>query len=127
MDKDNKQILELPIKIKSLNITSRMHWAAKKRDKQMYALLVRHQMRRRKIPPAKKTKHTLTIISYRKRLLDKDNLYGGCKQLIDAMCDEKLIYDDSPEYLDLKVEQYKSKEETTMIIRSENEDSVIQD
>ena len=49
------------------------------------------------------------IISYRKRLLDKDNLYTGCKSLIDACVMEGLIFDDSPDYVDLKVEQYKSK------------------
>ena len=65
-----------------------------------------------------KEKYIIMIISYRKRLLDKDNLYGGsCKQLIDAMVDEGLIHDDSPSYVDLKVEQFKAKEDHTMVIR----------
>ena len=62
-------------------------------------------------------KYTLLIISYRKRKLDKDNLYTGCKSLIDACVQEDLIFDDSPDYVDLKVEQYTAKEEHTMVIR----------
>ena len=62
-------------------------------------------------------KYTLKIISYRKRKLDKDNLYTGIKSLLDSCVEEKLIWDDSPDYVDLKVEQYKAKEEHTMIIR----------
>ena len=59
----------------------------------------------------------LTIISYRKRLLDYDNLVGGCKQLLDACSEEKLIWDDAPKYLDLKVEQHIGKKYETIIIR----------
>ena len=62
-------------------------------------------------------KFTLTIISYRKKLLDYDNLIGGCKQLLDACSDEKLIWDDAPKYLDLKVEQHIGKKYETIIIR----------
>ena len=111
-------ILEIRKKIKSNNVLLRSHWSTRRTDKKEYALLVRSQMRLKKIVCAKeKEKYIIMIISYRKRLLDKDNLYGGCKQLIDAIIDEGLIYDDSPKYLDLKVEQFKAKEDHTMIIR----------
>ena len=62
-------------------------------------------------------KFKLTIISYRKKKLDLDNLYGGVKQLLDACSDEKLIWDDAPKYLDLKVEQQISNKYETIIIR----------
>ena len=52
-----------------------------------------------------KGKRSVCITIWRKRLLDKDNLVGGCKQIIDVLKDLGLIYDDSPKYLDLKVEQ----------------------
>ena len=50
-------------------------------------------------------KFRLGIISYRKRLLDKDNLYGAHKVLIDALCDEGFIWDDDPGRLVLTVTQ----------------------
>ena len=110
-------ILELRMKVQSGNVLLRKHWSYRKKEKQLWALLIRNQMRLKKIKKAEKKKYTIMIISYRKRLLDPDNLVSGCKQLIDACVDEELIYDDAPDYIDLKVEQYKAKEEHTMIIR----------
>ena len=111
-------ILEVCKKIPSGNTIIRNHWAVNRRNKKFWCLLVRNQMKLRKIKKANdKDKYILMIISYRKRLLDKDNLYTGCKSLIDACVMEGLIFDDSPDYVDLKVEQYKSKEDHTMIIR----------
>ena len=111
-------ILEVCKKIPSGNTIIRNHWAVNRRNKQEWAILVRNQMRLRKIKKATiDDKYTLLIISYRKRKLDKDNLYTGCKSLIDACVQEDLIFDDSPDFIDLKVEQYTAKEEHTMIIR----------
>ena len=111
-------ILELRKKIKSNNILLRSHWNIKRIDKKEFSLLIRSQMRLKIIEfiePRKKC--SILVISYRKRLLDYDNLVGGCKQLVDAMIEECLIHDDSPDFLDIKYEQYKAKEEHTMIIR----------
>jgi hypothetical protein len=36
-------------------------------------------------------------------MIDRDNLYGSCKPLIDAMRDVGLIRNDSPKWLDLGV------------------------
>ena len=111
-------ILEVNKKIQSGNQIIRNHWAVNRRNKQEWAILIRNQMRLRKIKKATiDDKYTLLIISYRKRKLDKDNLYTGCKSLIDACVQEDLIFDDSPDFVDLKVEQYTAKEEHTMIIR----------
>jgi hypothetical protein len=41
----------------------------------------------------------MAITSFRGRLLDEDNLAGGCKLLIDAMKDTGLIFRDSPKWL----------------------------
>ena len=103
----------LPISIKSRNVLDRLHWSKKSILKKEYALLVRNQMKLKKhysLPVQEPTFFTLEIVSYRKRLLDYDNLIGGCKQLIDAMIDEKYIYDDSPKWLDLKVKQVLNKD-----------------
>ena len=105
-------------RIESGNKTIRNHWAVNRRNKQEWCLLIRNQMRLRKVKKASENdKYTLMIISYRKRFLDKDNLYTGCKGLIDACVMEGLIYDDNPDCVDLRVEQYKAKEYHTMIIR----------
>jgi Holliday junction resolvase RusA-like endonuclease len=50
-------------------------------------------------------KMKMQIISYRKSFLDKDNLWGGLKPLVDAIKELRLIYDDSVEFLNLKAEQ----------------------
>ena len=111
-------VLEIHKKIESGNKIIRNHWAVNRRNKKEYCLLVRNQMRLRKIKRAKESvKYVLMIISYRKRLLDKDNLYTGCKSLLDACVMEGLVCDDNPDCIDLKVQQFKSKEEHTMIIR----------
>jgi hypothetical protein len=49
------------------------------------------------------------ITSYRCRLLDKDNLYGGVKYLLDSLRYAKLIRDDHPEAIELEVLQKKVK------------------
>ena len=95
----NPDILVLNNKIESRNVLDRQHWAVKRKSKGIWDS--RHQY----------------IISYRRKLLDKDNLYGGVKGLLDACIEENLIWDDSPKYLDLDVDQYTSKKYETIIIR----------
>jgi len=119
---ENSDILVLPLQIQSANKILRQHWAVRSRAKKEYALFVRNQMKIKGIVKAECKKYKLTIISYRKRKLDFDNLVLGCKGLIDAMIDENLIYDDSPDYIDVTYEQYTKKElkyfkECTVIIR----------
>ena len=114
----NPDVLVMKNKIESRNILDRQHWAVKRKSKQIWALFVRNQMKLNKIEKAKVgEKFKLTIVSYRRRLLDVDNLYGGVKGLLDACIDEELIWEDSPKYLDLVVEQYTSKKYETIILR----------
>jgi len=65
-------------------------------------------------------KMKLNIVSYRKSFLDKDNFIGGLKPLIDAIKELKLIYDDSPEFLDddykQKIEKKRKNNRTEIII-----------
>ena len=58
-----------------------------------------------------------TIISYRTRLLDKENLYGGCKPIRDTLERRGWIWNDSPKWGDLSVFQTlcKKGEEKTYI------------
>ena len=119
MDNDEKIII--PIIIQSLNQTLRQHWGAKSRTKKKYKELISKQMLINRI---KKTnvgvKWNVTITSYRKRLLDKDNLIGGAKSLLDSLCDEGFIFDDTPDMVNVRYYQQisKSKEYYTEITRS---------
>ena len=65
-----------------------------------------HNNRRRRV----------VITQYRKRLLDKDNLYTSVKRLVDAMRDLQFIKQDSERWVDLKALQEKSAEERTTIL-----------
>ena len=67
-------------------------------------------------------KMRMNIVSYRKSFLDRDNFIGGLKVLIDSIKELRLIYDDSPEYLDLeaeqKIEKKRKNQRTEIIITS---------
>jgi hypothetical protein len=103
----------LPITIKSRNVLDKFHWAKKTRLKQEYSLLIRNQMRLHKIEEVEQPNNQiihLYILSIRSRLLDEDNLVGGCKQLIDALCEENYIYDDAPKYTRISVQQVRNRD-----------------
>tara|TARA_R110000744_G_scaffold276344_1_gene389071 strand:+ start:5413 stop:5775 length:363 start_codon:yes stop_codon:yes gene_type:complete len=102
--------------IKSRNVLDKMHWASKRLIRKEYALLIRNQMRLNPIygEAEEGRKYTLEIVSYRKRLLDYDNLVGGCKQLLDAMVHENFIWDDAPKYIDLRVKQVLNSDRPTL-------------
>ena len=55
------------------------------------------------------------ILVERKKLLDKDNLYGGIKPLLDALVRLEFIVDDSAKWIDLDVTQEKSNDPQTVI------------
>ena len=120
-DTNKSEKIIIPIIIQSLNQTLRQHWGAKSRTKKEYKVLIRNQMRLNRI---KKTdvavRWNVTITSYRKKLLDKDNLIGGAKSLLDSLCDEGFIFDDTPDMVSVRYYQKisKSKEYYTEITRS---------
>lgn len=53
------------------------------------------------------TRTIVRIMSYRVRLLDKDNLYGGAKPYVDALRYCGALEDDSPDAIDLEITQEK--------------------
>ena len=59
--------------------------------------------------------HTLVIVSHRKRLLDKGNLYGGSKPVPDVLKMLGYIYDDREAYLDEYCIQVKDTDQYTEI------------
>ncbi len=52
-------------------------------------------------------RHIVRIRSYRIKLVDVDNLYGGCKHFIDALRLCGAIPEDDPSTIDLQVTQTK--------------------
>jgi len=60
-------------------------------------------------------KMNLDICVEHMRMFDRDNLWGACKPVIDAIGNLKLIRNDSEEYIDLTVAQEKSHENCTRI------------
>lgn len=58
---------------------------------------------------------SVRIVSYRKRLLDPDNLIGGAKYFTDTLRYCGLIPDDREQDITLQVEQKKSNQECTLI------------
>ena len=113
------ELIEIPIQVPSRNQVDKLHWSKKSKLRQDYQILIRNQMTLNKIRKvATGGVCSLAIVCCRKRLLDYDNLVGGCKQLIDALCHEGFIFDDSPKYLENpKIEQIKSKKHLTYISR----------
>lgn len=83
-------------------------------ERDYWITLLKAELRRMgHFTPKKHTeKRRLTIIMHRSRrgkLMDKDNRYGCCKRLIDAIRNSQvwLIRDDRPELCDLQVEEIK--------------------
>lgn len=98
--------IELSRTTPSPNEMLRWHWTQRHKLKLDYGWsLVAEGARDKKNQAKDKEKRRVEIYSYRKQLLDPDNLYGSVKLLLDAMIDMKLIYDDSLEYLSLSVYQ----------------------
>lgn len=54
-------------------------------------------------------KMRVKITLHHARPYDQDNAYAACKPVIDALKYWGLLWDDAPAYLDLTVEQAKSK------------------
>ena len=92
--------IEIDHRVYSRNMIDRWHWSKKHKLKNEYRILVRNQMRLHSINPTEE-KCQLRINCYVKRLMDYDNVVGGLKQFIDAMCTESFIHDDSPKWLDI--------------------------
>ena len=109
----------------SLNRSLRFHWAKNKKIKKQYELIIRNQMSLNNITKAiVGERFSLHIVSYRKRLLDHDNLYGAHKWLIDALCNELFIFEDDPKHCKITIDQYSVKKQSdrsypaTVITRS---------
>jgi hypothetical protein len=97
--------LSIPDVPPSLNKTTRQNGFANWRLKNKWVLFVRSQLNGSYLKPVVRMRCMVTL--HHSRMYDKDNAYGACKPLIDALKHWKLIFDDTAEYLELSVEQSK--------------------
>jgi|TARA_Y100000310_G_scaffold173163_1_gene173293 hypothetical protein len=94
--------------VPTLNKSLRGHWSITHKQKKKWTWIFKHYMDQDQIPKAmEKATYFLLIRSYRKRLMDKDNLYGAHKWMIDALIGSGFIYDDDIDHVSLTVEQKK--------------------
>ena len=98
---------ELPWATPSNNQLLRMHWSVRRRmltemRVAVLALILRSATEWPR-PPGRKVAVTITRVSPRQ--LDRDNLYGGAKVLLDAMTQLGLIRDDSEQWVKVNIGQ----------------------
>lgn len=103
--------LDIPDVPLSLNRVLPMHWTARRKYKlnwlsYMYMWLP-NDKRVLQGCHAERRKMRVTITLFHSRLFDRDNAFGACKVIFDALRDALLLYDDRPEFLESHVEQQK--------------------
>lgn len=91
--------------VHSINEILRWHWAKRRKVQDTYRMAIHAAMDGVRVPRFKPTKCKVEVASYRKRLLDFDNLVGGTKLIVDALRKLGIVYRDSPKWLDLGVRQ----------------------
>jgi hypothetical protein len=105
--------------VPSVNVMQRKHWSVMHKTLKKWRLFVSNEMRAtqvKKVPES--AKYRLLIVSYRKRLLDVDNLFASHKWCIDSLRKEKFIWDDDPAHLELVCQQEKANKTTGEIPRT---------
>jgi len=91
----------------SLNVWQRAHWAKRKEINETWFYEVKVFLANNRIEINPETRKEVHIRSYRKKLCDIDNFIGGLKPVIDALVKNKVLKDDSPEWMVLEVFQEK--------------------
>lgn len=96
----------------SRNQLDQMHWRHRHRiseriKKDVWAII--HSSKTIKKPAKPWPRASCSILSYRKKLLDPDNLMAGAKYYIDALVTNGLLLDDKPENIELKIKQVKAR------------------
>lgn len=108
----------------SLNRLLRMHWAFRENVKKLLEKEIYYSSLPRLVEftMTRRAKRRVRIIINHKRMDDPDNLSGRAKLILDVLKYMHLIWDDSSGWIDLKVEQKKTKiDEWTDIIIEKKE------
>jgi len=103
----------IPVIAPSINETNKKHWGHKDRLKKQFKAHIEGaimDMGMTVTPMKRPKKRTMLIYSYRVRELDRDNLYASHKEMIDAINELGLIWDDSEKYIDLTILQWRHPE-----------------
>lgn len=103
---DYKLKIVVPDLTPTNNVLLRMHWRRRQALNRDWVWLIKAALLCNNIDLKKfsfgKRRH-VHIMSYRKKLVDDDNLIGGTKSLIDSLVANKILIDDDPEHLTLVV------------------------
>jgi hypothetical protein len=109
--------IEIPMPTPSLNQLRKMHFHAVKRLRDRYTVILRtHATALNRAGPYQFRR---VIIERRGvRALDYDNLVGGCKPLVDALCRAGLLWDDAPKHCQIQYTQTKvpAKSARTVVV-----------
>lgn len=100
-----KVVMRLDFPIRSLNQLLRQHWATRRKHLEDWEWAIKAAFNG--LPPRAKGRMRVRITSYRTKFLDKDNLIGGAKPLVDALRNQGLIKDDSPQHVEIEYHQIK--------------------
>jgi Holliday junction resolvase RusA-like endonuclease len=105
--------------VPTLNISIRSHWSKTHKQKKQWTWIIRHCMDKANIKRASEDmSYLLLLTSYRKRMMDQDNLYGSHKWMIDALRGAGFIYDDDLGHCQMVVRQEKATKKTGQEIKS---------
>ncbi len=109
--------IECKKRVWSQNESAKAHWATRLKEKKDWRRLICALCLVN--GPCKKPtgKRHVSVVSYRCKLLDIPNLWGGLKETFDALVDLHLIADDRPEFAEFTVrqEQCRKDQERTVI------------
>jgi len=105
-------VLEIPVPTPSLNVMlaggwRKRHFVLRSRWRDLVGCALGKAVARRMVAvvPVATGPTEVRVSRYGRALLDRDNLVGGTKALVDALRHYRLIVDDSPAHLALHVEQ----------------------
>jgi Holliday junction resolvase RusA-like endonuclease len=108
--------LIIPEPTPSLNPMLRQFWHLRHKDQKRWRWLVRAARLAAKYHPTEPLqKARVTITRHGKRILDRDNLYGGVKGLVDILVKEGILADDTPAHVELVVQQRVTKPPRTVV------------
>ena len=96
--------LQLPWPIASLNIWQRMHWTRRRKIGRAIAGYIGVAR-----SGAASTPRQVVITRIGPRVLDHDNLVGGCKPILDALVRGRWLVDDSPDWVTVEYRQERAK------------------
>lgn len=86
--------IKIPKNVMSGNTYLRLHWAKRRNENYAWYNSIAAEVPKQSVPPEKR--RMVTITSFRRKMLDDDNLRIGCKPIVDGLKRQNLIKDDSP-------------------------------